>query len=164
MIVCLSCGNANEANTGFCLQCNARLPKIDPTSIPSNTGHVTDRYNSIKEAAEKAKDGRWTTEELGHYLETLFELLESHKLGILGYVKETAYDDEGGQEVEIGVSGMSKYEEGLRIMFGFVETGEEKYLESGLRLIWEGNELINEAMRENRAARQRLQDEWGYMY
>ncbi|GMU51397.1 MAG: hypothetical protein AMXMBFR33_05430 [Candidatus Xenobia bacterium] len=163
MIVCLSCGHANETGTGFCVQCNARLPKIDATSVSSGTGHITGRYEQIRDAAEKARSGQWSASEFGEFIKNLFEFLEKHKEGIVSYVRETGYYDYGNEEVNLGMTGVEKFEEGLEALYHFSESGDAHLIDQGLSVIWEGNEMINEAMRENRAARRRLEEEWGYM-
>lgn len=164
MIVCLSCGTANNGGAGYCTQCNARLPKIDANQIQSGTGHITSRYEQIRDACDKVRNQAWSLEEFESYVANLFNFLESHKNAIIGYVKETGYFEYGQGEVEMGMTGVERYEEGLELIYSYVEDGvPETVLDQGLQLIWEGNEMINEAMRENRAARRKLEEEWGYM-
>ncbi|MEW6278959.1 MAG: hypothetical protein AB1758_10075 [Candidatus Eremiobacterota bacterium] len=163
MIICLSCGNPNEPGTGFCTQCNARLPKIDAVSVQSGAGHVTGRFEQIREAGMKVKQGTWSSEEFGEYIQNVYQLLKEHAEATIAYIQETGYHEYGGEEVEHGLSGVEKFEEGLERMFCFVEDGDAQHIDAGLEMIWEGNELINEAMKFNRAARRRLEEEWGYM-
>ncbi len=163
MIVCLSCGTAN-GGTGYCSQCNAPLPKIDPNSNMSGTGHQTGRFEQIRDACDKVRTQAWTLEEFEQFISNLFNFLEGHKNAIIGYVKETGYFEYGSQEVEMGFTGVQRYEEGLELIYTYIEDGvPESVLDQGLQMIWEGNEMINEAMRENRAARRKLEEEWGYM-
>ena len=162
MTVCLSCGHTNQGG-GYCVCCNAPLPRIEPARLEP-WGHQTGRFEQIRDACEKVRSQAWTLEEFEQFISNLFNFLEGHKNAIIGYVKETGYFEYGSQEVEMGFTGVQRYEEGLELIYTYIEDGvPESVLDQGLQMIWEGNEMINEAMRENRAARRKLEEEWGYM-
>lgn len=140
------------------------LPKIDPNQNMSGVGHQTGRYEQIKDACDRVRTNNWSLDEFGQFIQNLFQFLESQKDAIVGYVKETGYFEYGSQEVEMGMTGVQRYEEGLELIYSYIEDGvPESVLDQGLAIIWEGNEMINEAMRENRQARRKLEEEWGYM-
>lgn len=112
------------------------------------------KFEQIREACERAKTGDWSHEELAGFVQALLGKLRAQKDAIAEYVAETAY--EGQQEVEVGLTGAKKFEEGLEKILA---SKEPAALDDGLKLVEEGNHLINQAMGLNREERRKLEEE-----
>lgn len=152
MIVCFSCGFASPSGTGYCLQCKARLPKIDAETHLSWAGRIASRFEQIRDACDKVRSQAWSLEEFESYLANLFDLLESQKNAIIGYVRETGSFAYGASEVEAGMTGIERYEKGLELLSSFAQAGvPDSVLDQGLHLIGEGNEMM----------RRKLEEGWG---
>lgn len=113
---------------------------------------MSGRLQQIREACDRLQAGDWTREELDIFVQTLLETLRNQRNAIAGYVAETSYRQHGSQEVDVGLTGALKFEEGLEKILA-------SELDEGLKLVTEGNELINEAMELNRRERQRLEED-----
>lgn len=112
------------------------------------------KYDQIREACEKAKAGEWSEEELTSFIQALLGTLRAQREAIAGYVAETGYSDFSGQEVDVGLQGAQKFEEGLERILASRDA-----IDDGLKMISEGTQLINQAMGINREERRKLEEE-----
>ncbi len=114
------------------------------------------KYEQIREACDRLRTGALSPEEMDHFIQALLGKLRSQKEAIAGYVDETGYRDNSAREVEAGLTGAQKFEDGLERILA---SKEPAALDDGLKLISEGTELINEAMGLNREERRKLEEE-----
>lgn len=112
------------------------------------------KFDQIRQACERARAGDWSHEELDGFVQALLGKLRAQKEAIAEYVAETAY--EGHQEVEVGLSGAEKFEQGLEKILA---SKDQQAIDDGLKLISEGDSLINQAMGLNREERRKLEEE-----
>ena len=117
---------------------------------------VTGRYEQFRQAAERIRTGQWSAEEFEAFLCHLYEVLTQKAQDCRAFIEETGYREESPDEVDGGLRGIDLYELGMQEMWNFLQDGEFGHLDEGLRLVWEGNEKINEAMRVNRESREDL--------
>ncbi len=119
-------------------------------------GRIVGRYNQFKRAVDNVRNGSWTVEEFGEFLNNIYEDLGAKAQEMREIIVEEKYEEINGEEVSMGGSGIDLYDAGMQEMSYFLEDGEEHHLDEGLAMIWEGNEKINEAMRLNREGRDNL--------
>lgn len=124
---------------------------------------VSGRMGQFVDAVNNVKGGAWSAEEFLEFLQNMFVVLQEKRVGTEALIEESHYDEFCQEEVELGLQGMEQFEEGMQEMSLFLEDGEVAHLDVGLASINHGNELLNDAMRVNRASRRKLEDEWGLM-
>jgi hypothetical protein len=119
------------------------------------------RYNQFKNASEMARSGQWTPEQFKKFMEDISSFLAKKAQEIVELIQQTNYTADGGEEeVSVGMQGIEAFEKGMEEMYHYAEDLDPEHLEQGLRMIWEGNQLILEAMRINRENRRQLIDQW----
>lgn len=163
MVVCIHCGQQNIPDSAECNNCGAVIPQMDRSTYFRTHDTITERYDEFRVAAEKARAGEWSPQELKQWLENMETMLAKRRDYLINVIKGADYYEYRSEEVELGVTGVFDYEEGMNMMSSFIEDGNPMHLDVGLEKIWEGNEKINEAMRMNREFRRKLEEEWGYM-
>lgn len=109
---------------------------------------------------EAVQSGALAPHDFATWLERLSNLLVEKSRGIIETIEATNYWQEGPEEVEMGLSGVQSFEEGLAELWQFTQDMDPGHLEQGLVMVWEGNQRIIEAMRLNRESRQNLALEW----
>lgn len=124
---------------------------------------IAGRFGQIKDAVERVKAEEWEAAEFYEFLNNIYAVLSEKRVSTEQLITESDYAEFAGDEVTQGLEGMDQYEAGLQEMSLYVEDGELAHLDTGLELIWQGNEAINDAMRMNRAERRKLEEEWGWM-
>ncbi len=117
---------------------------------------VTGRYEQFRQAAERARAGEWNAEEFEAFLLHLYDILTAKAVDCRAFIEESRYREEAPDEVDRGLRGLDLYEVGMHEMWLYLEDGDPGHLDSGLEMLWEGNEKINEAMRLNRDSREDL--------
>lgn len=117
---------------------------------------IRGRYRQFKEAVDKTRSGEWSAEEFQAFLMNTFELLTAKANECRTIIEEEEYEDDSPDEVREGLAGLDLYDAGMHEMYAYLEDGELEHLDEGLRLIYDGNEKINEAMRLNRETREDL--------
>jgi hypothetical protein len=105
---------------------------------------------------ERTRAGEWNAEDFEAFLLHVFEVLTEKAAECRTLIEETCYHEEAPEEVETGLGGVDLYEIGMQELWLYLQDGDVSHLEEGLRLVWEGNEKINEAMRINRDSREDL--------
>jgi dGTP triphosphohydrolase len=159
----MHCGAQNEQGSKHCGQCQAALPKMDYSAMMVTHQAVNGRYNQFREAAERVKRGEWSAQEMAEFLQNMARILEEKAQAAIDYINSCNYYEDNQEEVDLGLEGIQDYEAGMTEMYAFTEDGDLTHLDRGLEMIFQGNEKINEAMRRNREARKRLEEEWGWM-
>lgn len=162
-VVCLHCGERNTGGTLECPHCGAGLPRMDHSTQSRSFDTITERYDQFRSAGMKAKSGEWSRHELQEWLGQMSKRLAARAQFLIDTIRQTGYYDYRSDEVDMGMTGVLDYEEGMELMRQFVEDGNPLHIDDALEKIWEGNEKINEAMRMNREFRRQLEEEWGYM-
>ena len=114
------------------------------------------KFEQIREACDRLRSGACSPEELDGFIQSLLGRLRTQKEAIAGYVDETGYRETASAEVQAGLTGAQKFEDGLERILA---SKEPAALDDGLKLISEGTELINEAMGLNREERRKLEEE-----
>lgn len=105
---------------------------------------------------ERTRTGDWNVEDFEAFLSNVYEVLTHKAQECRTLIDETNYRDDAPEEVDGGLRGIDLYEMGMQELWLFLHDGEAHHLEEGMRLIWEGNEKINDAMRLNRESREDL--------
>ncbi len=156
-MICVRCGHQNPPGAKFCESCNAVLPKMAQEEITAPP-KVNERYNQLKNAAEKVKSAEWTVEEYGSFLENISAILSQKEQEIREIeIPEEAIED-FREELEVCFAGIDLYNQGIAEMKLFLEDLNPEHLDYGLELVHQGNEKINEAMRINRENRRKLEE------
>ena len=164
MIICLACGASNQPGASHCASCGAVVPKMDYSVTNSGyTGRLTGRFEKFQDACRRVRAGEWSKEEFGAWLENIQKALNEKAGYLVNLIHESGYYEHNMDEVEHCFTGIENYEKGMNEMWQYIEDGDMANLDRGLEIMWEGNELINEAMRMNREFRRGLEEEWGYM-
>ena len=136
---------------------------MDLTTHSSSTGEITALYDCMTRAAENVRSKKWTIEEFGNWLTAMKTTVDHRRDDYVETVKETDYYEYRDDEVELTMTGVLEYYEGLELMTEFVSSQDFARLDDALGRMWEGNVKINEAMRANRDFRRDLEECWGYM-
>lgn len=158
---CFDCDFDNPDEEKWCLACGAPLGERR-ASMDIDYEATRGRYNQFKNASEMARSGQWTSAQFKKFMEDISSFLAKKAQEIVELIQTTNYtSDEGGtEEVNVGMQGIDAFEKGMEEMYHYSEDLDPEHLELGLRMIWEGNQLILEAMRVNRTNRQNLIDQW----
>lgn len=163
MIICMQCGFQNEGKEQKeCSNCGALLPRMD-TSAMVKVETVSGKVKQFSDAIEKVRSEEWGPEEFYEFLHGVYTDLQEKRAAVESFITENEYEEFASEEVGQGIEGMNQFEMGMEEMSLYVEDGDITHLDIGLEKIARGNEMINDAMRINRAERKRLEDEWGWM-
>lgn len=156
---CEECQHDNPVGEVFCQQCNHRLGSVRPSARP-NSDAATSRYRQIRVKCDEVQAGKITIEQFSSFLSETAIILTSRAQDILDNIRATSYDKENVEEVDMGLSGVDLYQGGINELWQFADDGDATHLETGLALIWDGNQRIIEAMRINRESREALALLW----
>jgi hypothetical protein len=157
---CFDCEFDNPEEEKWCLACGAPLADRRP-SLEIDYEATRGRYNQFKNASEMARSGQWTPVQFSKFMEDISAFLAKKSQEIMELIQTTNYVQDGGaDEVQVGLSGIEIFERGMEEMYHYSQDQESEHLEQGLRMIWEGNQLILEAMRINRENRRLLIEQW----
>ena len=132
----------------------AKTTKVEP---------VAGRFKIFHEHVEAVRSGAITVEAFYEFLHEQYTVL----MGLRGEIEELCSEDYAAKspdEISQGVQGMDSTEQGVQELSMYCEDGNAEHLEIGLDLIRRGTDLINDAKRINRASRDKLEEEWGFMY
>lgn len=124
------------------------------STAPSAPG-VNERLAKFEQAVHRVRSGADSVEQFGAWLTREAEEMSRRRQDILEVLSSIppGLEDAFREEVEVGLSGIGFYEQGLACMFKFVETRQDAALDDGLAAMRQGNARINEAMRINLANR-----------
>ena len=93
----------------------------------------------------------------GDYIDQLVDRLADREEYIKNMPIPPDIIDEIREELELGFSGITYWNDGLARLAQFVEEPDVEHLEEGLELCRQGNEMINEAAQLNRANYKRVE-------
>lgn len=163
-VLCVKCGSENEAEAKVCARCGALLPRYleEEEAAPAPQQEpIHERLQIFEEAVAKLQEGTWSLEEFSNFLTETAAVLAEKERGIkeIEIPEEAAADFQ--EELRVGFAGIELYNRGIESMFAYLEAQDPQLLEEGLDSIRQGNERINEAMRINRANRDKLEEACG---
>ena len=157
-MLCLMCGQDNSDELTTCPTCNAPMPQKSNGVSSAPPKKVFDRYNKIKTFAEQAKSGEISSEEFKEFLMKTKSTLETKEKDIKEIEIPQEYYNDFVPEIEIGLRGLQSFYQGIDILITYLSIKSDELLERGLELIYEGNELVNEAMCINREHRRMMEE------
>lgn len=141
---CPACGFLNPASETVCLACASA---VEPRRGQS-------RCSAIDQQVGRVRRGALTAEDFRRWLEDLSGQMARKASAILGYIDAQRYRDDSPDEVCYGLAGIERFESGLSELWQYTQDLDASHLDLGLSLVWEGNDLILEAMRLNRETRE----------
>ena len=156
---CKDCGFDNPPTEEFCQACNTPL-QLGQLSLPSVEDGIGSRYRQIRGKVEELQRGKLGAAEFAKWLEDLSIVLAQRARAIVQNIEAGQYWKENPDEVEIGLSGVRSFEQGLEELWRYAQDYDPAHLELGLQMVWEGNQRIVEAMHINRDSRQTLALLW----
>ncbi|MHB2020777.1 MAG: hypothetical protein ACYCW6_27885 [Candidatus Xenobia bacterium] len=157
-LICFKCGSQNAPGSNFCNECNAALPKMQQTDSFTPPPRINERYMQIKDAGDKVVSGEISLEEYCTFLDRVISVLEEKERQIREIEIPPEAVEDFREELETGFTGIDLYNQGLQTMRYYAEEPDAVHIETGLQLIREGNEMINDAMRINRENRRKLEE------
>jgi hypothetical protein len=111
----------------------------------------------VTQACQRVASGEWELEDFAEYIEQLMDRLAQREEDIKKLPIPEEIIDEIREELEIGFSGITYWNDGVARLARFPEDPDVEHLEEGLELCRQGNELLNEAARLNRANYRRVE-------
>ncbi|MHB2017837.1 MAG: hypothetical protein ACYCW6_12885 [Candidatus Xenobia bacterium] len=151
MTACVDCGHQNPPSETRCQACNGKLHS-------SSQGQLW--IDRLQEATDSHLLGQFSTEQLRSLLLTLEETLAVRAQDVVETIESTDYQVEHHTEVNVGIAGIQAVEQGLADLWRYQEDGNRDLLQNGLQSARQGLDLIREAMRLNREARNELAEQW----
>lgn len=157
MQVCFHCGELTDPSENYCQKCGATLPKLayTVTDIVS-VDKVFDLYHKFRDQAGAVKAGAITLEDFENFMVDMQDKLMAQEENIRNYELDDSIIDDFEEELEVGFQGIDAINEGMEIMFEYVDDENPVHLDEGLELINEGLELIHRARIINRVRDKRL--------
>lgn len=130
---------------------NPHQKKIMGQAMGNQQPEVIDRHlTEIEEACQRVASGEWTTDQFADYVDQLAEKLQERENFIRQIEIPPEAIEDMRQELEVGFAGIANWNDGVARMAQFIDEPEIAYLEEGLELCRQGNDLLNEAMKINR--------------
>lgn len=158
-MLCPKCGFDNQAGVFCCVKCGAKIPRFMQEAEPGvQHTPISGRLQVIENAVSNVLGGVWELERFLEFLQELRDVLSAKEQEIRDIAIPEENRDEFNDELTMGFSGISLYNRGIAQMLTYNGSNSE-VLESGLNLVRQGNERINEAMRINRSNRNKLEEE-----
>lgn len=137
---------------------NTPHPKFINPSLDQNPPQVIDQHLAeVEEACQRVASGDWDLDKFAEYIEQLANRLTELEDTIKNMPIPPEIIDEIREELEIGFSGITYWNDGLARLAQFPDSPEVEHLEEGLELCREGNDLLNEAATLNRANYERVE-------
>ena len=163
-MLCVKCGCEKESEARVCQKCGAALPRYvseETPPPPVETPVVNERLQIFEDAVARVTSGEWSVEEFVNFLDDISAVLAEKEQDIRSIEIPDEAADDFAEELSVGFAGIELYNEGIGLMYSYVESGDPELLAQGLESIRRGNEDINEAMRINRENRSKLDDVCG---
>ncbi len=158
-VKCNECGFLNPPNEEVCQACNSSLGESS-ASYQIDMHRHTGRYRQIRAKVEEVRAGHITAEQFAQWLLQLSHTLAEKATAIRENLEAMDYYRESPNECQIGLAGVQTFEAGLQELYEFTNDLDAMHLEQGLNLLWDGNHMIIEAMKINRASREALSQLW----
>ncbi len=157
-MLCLMCGQDNSDELTTCPNCQAPMPKKNTSISSAPPQKIYERYNAIKEEADKALNGEITPEELAAFLNRTKDILSVKEKEIQEIEIPQEFYDDFVEEMNTGFHGIALFKEGIDVMLAYTRSGNTEVLNQGLDLILRGNEAINDARMINRESRRQMEE------
>ncbi len=136
-------------------------------NIPPNPGFLSSNEETsepidqhlfeVTEACQKVASGDWDLDQFAEYIEQLSEKLAEREEFIKKLPIPEEIIDEIRDELELGFSGITYWNDGVSRLAQFPDDPAIEHLEEGLDLCRQGNDLLNEAAQLNRANYKRVE-------
>jgi len=147
---CPACGFRNPLRETLCLACAG----------PVEVQKAQSRCGQIDAQVKRVRAGAVAPEEFRGWLEDLSAKMAEKSRAIVDYIHAQSYRDDSPDEVANGMAGIEAFEAGLSDLWQYTFDLESDRLDRGIRQVWEGNDLILEAMRLNRETRETTSLAW----
>ena len=160
MIICVKCGHHNPDSVNRCEQCTAQLPKLVSSggNREPEPEYIDDRVRELEDAANKVVSGEWSADKFGEFLDDIMRKLTEREAAIRSIEIPPEAIEDFREELETGFQGIQLFYEGVNRMSQYLDGLDVTYLEEGIEIARQGNDHINEAMRINRANRQKFEE------
>lgn len=130
---------------------NPHQAKIMGQAIGNQEPEKIDRHlQEVEDACQRIASGEWDTDQFADYIDQLAEKLQERENFIRQIEIPPEAIEDMREELEVGFSGISHWNDGVNRLAQFIEETDIAHLEEGLDLCRQGNDLLNEAMRINR--------------
>ncbi|MHB2017000.1 MAG: hypothetical protein ACYCW6_08665 [Candidatus Xenobia bacterium] len=119
------------------------------------------RYDQIHEAVQQVRSGELKLADFAAFINETADIMSQREQAVRETMSEVTEETEADfrQEFEVGMRGMMRFSEGLAELKKYVADKDAAHLDRGFIAVSEGNDLIMEAMKINRANHDRLEDE-----
>ncbi len=158
---CIYCGSSNPSGLKKCQSCQATLVQLD---MSSEDRHVVERTEVFDKAQKNINDfrhNRMSREDFEKWVEAFGLKLNEQADGLTNLIRETGYFEANPEEVEMGMTGVFDYLEGVDLLRVYLIEGDVSLLEGALSKMWEGNLKVNESLKINREFVQDLRQSLG---
>lgn len=132
-----------------------------PRFFPAETEQpvVVDQHLiEVTQACQSVASGEWDLDQFADYVEQLSGRLAEREEFIKNMPIPPEAIDEIQEELELGFSGITYWNDGVARLAMFADDPDIEHLEEGLELCRQGNDLINEAAQLNRVNYQRVEE------
>lgn len=169
MIICLMCGANNDFGTNHCVQCGAKLPKLDErTATMGSTPRSTAKYEVLRDWIMKIKIGERSWVEFEEWFAPFAEDITVKIRAIveqinLSHGQGWSYYEEFTEEVEAVFAGVEDYDASLEQIWQSMETQDLVMAQNALKQFLRGAEKLNDASALNAETKRKLEDGWGYL-
>lgn len=159
MIICVKCGHHNPDGLNQCEQCGAQLPRlVSAGPREPEPDYIDDRVKELEDAANRVVSGEWSTDQFGEFVDDIMRKLSEREQAIRSIEIPPEAIEDFREELECGFQGITLFYEGVNRMSQYLEALDVTCLEEGLEIVKHGNDQINEAMKINRANRQKFEE------
>ena len=132
------------------------FPRYLPTE--SEEPEVIDQHLlEVTEACQRVASGDWELDQFAEYIDQLVDRLTEREEFIKNMPIPPEIIDEIREELEVGFSGITYWNDGVARLALFPDDPDVEHLEEGLELCRQGNDLLNEAAQLNRANYRRVE-------
>jgi hypothetical protein len=124
---------------------------------PDQPEPIDQHLSEVTEACQHVAAGEWDLDQFADYIEQLAERLAEREEFIKSMPIPPEIIDEIREELELGFSGITYWNDGVARLAQFPDDPDVEHLEEGLELCRQGNDLLNEAAQLNRANYKRVE-------
>lgn len=159
MMVCVKCGHQTRDVLNKCPACKAPFGAALPGSLQAEEiEYCAERVSEFQQAADRILSEEWSVDQFLDYLEGQAECFFEYEEAIRGIQIPHEAIEDFRDELQRGFKGLALYQEGINTMKLFVDTQDTVYLEDGIELVRQGNDLLNDAIRINFQQRQKHEE------
>jgi hypothetical protein len=135
---------------------SSEFPRYLPTE-PDQPEVIDQHLLEVTEACQRVASGDWELDQFADYIDQLVERLAEREEFIKNMPIPPEIIDEIREELEVGFSGITYWNDGVARLAQFPDDPDVEHLEEGLELCRQGNDLLNEAAQLNRANYKRVE-------